>query len=62
MDTKLWYQSKTNWFNLISLVLAVLALPQFISILPVNALPVIAFINALGNLILRNYFTTTAIE
>ncbi len=53
MEAKPWWQSKTIWFNIITLGLAVLALPELISILPVMTLPYLAFINALGNMVLR---------
>lgn len=50
--------SKTVWFNVISFVLALVALPEFISILPATALPYIAVLTSVGNMVLRLYFTT----
>ena len=47
-------KSKTMWFNAITLLLAMFALPEFVSLLPVSALPYLAFINGFGNLILRS--------
>lgn len=57
--TKKWYQSKTIWLNIITGVLAILALPEFISLLPVSELPYVALVNAVGNAILRMINTTT---
>jgi len=51
--TQKWYKSRTLWLNIISAVLAILALPEFISVLPVSALPYIALASAIGNMILR---------
>lgn len=53
MDSKPWWQSRTIWLNLVTLVLAFLALPEFVSLLPTTALPYIAFLNAAGNILLR---------
>jgi hypothetical protein len=50
------YKSKTVWLNSITFVLAVMALPEFISIIPASALPYITFINVLGNTVLRVFF------
>lgn len=54
---KLIQDSKTVWFNLIVLTVAVLAMPEFISIIPEAFLPLTVFLGAFGNLILRIYFT-----
>ena len=51
-------QSKTVYFNIITFVLLVLAMPEFISIIPVSWLQPIAFTAAIGNLILRVFFTS----
>ena len=56
------FLSKTVWFNIIVLVVAIMAMPEFISILPVSLIPLTVFIGAFGNLILRIYFTKTAIK
>lgn len=54
---KKWYLSKTLWFNIISGIVALLALPEFISLITEDALPYIALITALGNMILRGITT-----
>lgn len=46
-------RSKTIWFNLITGTLAILATPEIVQVVPVEWLPKIAIINAIGNLILR---------
>lgn len=61
-STKTIFESKTVWLNVITFALAVVALPEFISLLPLDALPYIALLNSLGNIILRVYFTTQPIE
>ena len=57
-----WYQSKTVWFNVVVLVVAVLALPEFLKVLPQTWLPFDLLGGSIGNLILRIYFTTTPIS
>lgn len=52
-----WYKSKTLWFNIITFALAVLALTEFNSIVPAAWTPYILLGNAVGNLILRTFFT-----
>ena len=56
-----WYKSKTVWFNVVTFVLALVAFPQFISMIPASAEPWIALVNAVGNWVLRVYFTTVPI-
>ena len=51
------FKSKTFYFNAITLVLAIIALPDFVSILPGTLLPYLAFVNAVGNLVLRTFFS-----
>lgn len=60
-EAKPWYQSKTFWFNVVTFVLGVLALTEFVSVLPKTAAPYIALANAVGNLILRLWFTDTPV-
>ena len=55
-------QSKTFWLNLISSVLVILALPEFVSLLPVEAIRYIALITTVGNVVLRMFFTTQPIS
>lgn len=47
------FKSKTFWWNIISALVAIFALPEFISIIPSAYLPVIGLVSAIGNLILR---------
>lgn len=61
MDTKKWWTSKMIWFNAVTLFLAILALPELTSILPVMTLPYLAFFNAVGNIVLR-FLTVSPIE
>ena len=60
-NMKTWYQSKTVWWNIIVGVVAVLALPEFVAIVPPVWLKYSAFVAAAGNLLLRLYFTTKAV-
>lgn len=54
-------QSKTVYFNVIVFIVAILAMPEFISVIPEVYLPFVVLIGALGNLILRVFFTSTEI-
>ncbi len=47
------FRSRTMWFNLITGVLAILALPEIIALIPAAYLGKLLIINAVGNLILR---------
>jgi hypothetical protein len=58
MTIKSIFASKTVWLNVIAFVLLVLALPQFISVIPVSWIPYIALIAAVLNGILRIFFTS----
>ena len=53
--------SKTNWFNTLSLILFILALPNFVAVVPERYLPTIGILTAVGNYILRTYFTSQPI-
>jgi CDP-diglyceride synthetase len=55
-------KSKTIWWNILTAILAILAMPEIIQLLPESALKWIVIINAVGNMILRVFFTTQAIE
>jgi len=56
-----WWQSKTIWFNLVVFLIAFLALPEFVRLLPQSWLQFDLLGGALGNLILRTWFTNSAI-
>jgi hypothetical protein len=55
---KALHLSKTVWFNIITFILLVLAMPEFISIIPSSWLGPIAFAAGIGNLMLRVFFTS----
>ena len=57
MESKPWYASKTLWFNAVTFVLAILALSEFKSLVPDTWTPYILLVNAIGNLVLRTFFT-----
>lgn len=61
MASKQWYLSRTVWFNAITLILFVIALPSVIQLIPVSAAPYIGIVNSIGNYVLRVYFTSTPI-
>lgn len=61
MTGKALVASKEFWLNFISFILLVLALPEFISLVPVEAIPYIALITAVGNLALRTLLTSKPI-
>lgn len=53
--------SKTVWFNTVVFLIGVLALPEFVHVLPASWLPYDVLGGAVGNLILRIYFTSQPI-
>lgn len=55
------FGSKTVWLNIISFVLVLLALPEFISIIPTDSIRYVALMAAVFNLILRIFFNNPAI-
>ena len=59
--TKSLVVSKTFWVNLIATVLAVLSLFQDSPLVPVEFLPWVALVAGVLNLVLRIWFTDTAI-
>lgn len=65
---KKWYNSKTIWLNLISLLIAITGLisedllKSFGITNATNYLIVIGFINGVGNVILRLFSTSQKIE
>jgi hypothetical protein len=50
---KPFYKSRTAWLNVITFALAALALPEVSSLIPLEALPYIVALSALGNLYLK---------
>lgn len=52
-ETKPWYLSKTLWFNIITILAAILAVPEITSIIPPEFLKYIVALNGIGNIILR---------
>lgn len=61
MPIKNILSSKTMWLNAIAFVLMLVALPQFISVLPASTIPFVALITAILNGVLRLFFTNTPI-
>lgn len=57
-----WYASKTLWFNAITFILAIFALTEFKNLIPPSWTPYILLANAVGNLILRTFFTVGPIK
>ena len=54
---KPFYLSKTLWFNLITVIITIIALPEVTHLIPTAGIPYIGLINAVGNAILRIYTT-----
>ena len=54
MTTKAWWKSKTVWFNVLSLGIAVLSIPQWLEVVPASAVPWVGLLVALGNIYLRH--------
>ena len=64
---KPWYKSKTNWLNLASIATTILGavtqvLPSLQGLIDIKTYLVVSAIVGVANIVLRNYFTTTAIE
>lgn len=57
MKARVWYTSKTLWFNAITFTLGILAMTEFNDIAPANWAKYLLMITAVGNLILRQFFT-----
>lgn len=55
------YKSKTVWFNIIMLMVGILAMPEFVAILPPIYLQYAVFASAIGNYVLRVFFTDAKI-
>jgi len=60
MDSKPIWQSKVFWFNVLTILAALAAMPEISTILPPEWLKWIAALNAIGNVVLR-VFTNTPI-
>jgi len=56
------FQSKTVWFNVVMFLVALVSLPEFVSLLSPAWVQFSVFLGAVGNLILRIWFTSKAIE
>ena len=54
--------SKTVYFNLIVILIALLAMPEFISVIPESWIPFTVLIGGFGNLVLRIFFTSEPIQ
>ena len=61
MNTKKWYNSKTIWFNVLVSVLGIITALQGISELESFAV-FFATILAVGNVLLRVWFTDSAVK
>lgn len=67
-QTKKWWQSKTIWLNIFSLTIGILGVlnSDFLEFLgfknATTLVTVLGTLNAVGNLILRRYFTIIAID
>ncbi len=59
---KKWYQSKTNMFNLLVVVIAVLDLLSKQSFVPSEYVQYLLFGTAVLNIVLRTYFTKEPIK
>ncbi len=57
---KVWFQSKTNWFNIIVTVIGLITYLQSVQSFEKYSVW-FGIVLVLGNLILRNFFTSTAI-
>lgn len=62
-DTIFWrtVSSVTFWFNLITGITGVLALPEVVAIIPKGWLEVVAVVNPVGNFLIRQFLTATPI-
>ena len=64
---KKWYESKTNWLNIASILTTLVGavtqvLPSLQGIVDIKTYLVVSALVGVANIVLRNYFTTTAIE
>ena len=60
---KPWYTSKTVWFNVImTIILVAEIIPQILPFIPEEARYISVGVFAVGNIILRVWFTDTPIQ
>lgn len=52
--TKLWYKSKTIWWNIATLAAAIASMVEFVAVLPEAWAPWVLLAGALGNIYLRS--------
>lgn len=62
MTNKPIWESKTFWINVLMAVGMVLTATEVVAVLPPEALPWLAAGNAILNIILRVFFTDTAVH
>lgn len=62
METKNWWESRTIWLNILTVLASVLALPESVGIIPAAALPFLLWVNAVGNIVLRVFYTDTVVK
>lgn len=61
MDTKPWYTSKIVWVNVVATVAAVVDILTQGKLIPVDTVPYLVSVVAILNVILRVWFTDTAL-
>ena len=59
---KTWWESKTIWVNILMALAAFLASPDVLNILPADVLKFVPGIQAAITIVLRVFFTNTAIR
>lgn len=52
-NSKPWYKSKTVWINILTMIVALLTVPEIGSVVPESAMPYILLITAYANIFLR---------
>jgi hypothetical protein len=61
MESKPFYLSKTFWFNILTALAAIAAMPEITTIIPAEFLKYIVALNVIGNIILRVFSTPTTL-